>query len=65
VSEQPSDAALLAVRLAQELRDVEPIRDSAWLTPEVVDALERLIAYGIIAPAAPERGKRTCWTLCI
>ena len=58
MSEQPSDAALLAVRLAQELRDVEPIRDSAWLTPEVVDALERMIAYGIIAPGPNLRDGR-------
>jgi hypothetical protein len=47
---EPSDAAMVAVRLAQELRAVEPIRDSAWLSPEVVDAIERLISFGIIAP---------------
>jgi hypothetical protein len=45
---EPSDAAFVAVRLAQELRHVEPIRDSAWLTPEVVDALERMLDLGII-----------------
>ena len=55
---EPSDAALVAVRLAQELRAIEPIRDSAWLTPEVVDALERLIAYGIILPGPNLRDGR-------
>ena len=49
---------MVAVRLAQELRAIEPIRDSAWLTPEVVDALERMIAYGIIAPGPNLRDGR-------
>ena len=55
---EPSDASLLAVRLAQELRAVEPIKDSAWLTPEVVDALERMIDFGIIAPGPNLRDGR-------
>jgi hypothetical protein len=55
---EPSDAAILAVRLAEELQHVAAIRDSAWLTREVVAALERLIDQGVIAPGRQLRDAR-------
>jgi hypothetical protein len=58
VTEPTSYAAIIAVRLAEELQHVAPIRDSAWLTVEVVNALDRLIDQGVIVPGRNLREAR-------
>ena len=44
--------------MAEELQHVEPIRDSAWLTAEVVDAIGGLIDQGVISPGRYIRDDR-------
>lgn len=55
---EPSDAAVIAVRLAEELAHEEPVKDSAWLTVAVVEALQRLLDQEVIAPGRKLRESR-------
>jgi hypothetical protein len=57
-ADQPSDAAVAAVRLAEEPQHVEPISESAWLTAGVVAAIDRLIDQGVIAAGLHLRDAR-------